>query len=277
LSRLSRTLFALCVAAAPCATARAPRTPPAPAAKGAAEAQRHLPTLKPTNIIESVMRRKAASPALSAAGLARYANELLARTGFSYDFDSCEVYMPHAPPANTPLGTAVVFDHRLTRLDGREVAFRFVTDNMGAPCGECYLSVPALRVTKREFTVVADGTVYNLKRPASFRLDEAQLLDASMKRVLRTWQLPYQAVPEGVSPDWRSLYLGFYTGTGLDELLLEISEDGRPRFRVRAGAFAGGGEWITERPNDPNDTFEGYMRFRAGGRSHVIRFTGPCT
>ena len=64
---------------------------------------------------------------------------------------------------------------------------------------------------------------------------------------------------------------------GPNELLLEISEDGRPRFRVRAGTALGKGEWITDRPNDPNDTFEGYMRFSVGGRTHVIRFTGPCT
>ena len=119
--------------------------------------------------------------------------------------------------------------------------------------------------------------MYGLKRPASFVLDEAQLLDPSSKRVLRSWQLPFQTIPEGISADGRSLFLGFHTEFGLDELLLELPEDGRPRFRAKEGTDLGAGEWIDERPRDPHDTFEGYMRFRVGGREHVVRFTGPCT
>lgn len=282
MGRLSRTLFAVCVVALLCAHARPPRAPSAAPATVAAEGQGHLPTLKSSNVLEDVKRRKAAPPALSASGLARYANELLARRGFDYDFNVCELVPTENLPRQRglrPDGTRaqITFEHRMTRADGRDVTFRLVADDRGGMCGECFTAVPALRVTKGEVTFVADGAAYALKRPASFALDEAHLVADDLKTVLRTWQLPYQTVPSGVSPDGRSLYLSFYEDAGLDELVLEISEDGRPRFRAAREAGAKGGERVEEHPKDPSNEYLSFVRFRAGGRTHVVRFSGPCT
>lgn len=266
---MRRALFAVCLALA---------------LSAAAAAQSRAPTLRPSNILDELKRHKARHPRLSDAALARHANALLARMGFDYDFDSCELFPPElkdggARVRNGGTGALYTFRRRLTRLDGRGVTFDLVADDLGAPCGECYITVPALRVTRGGMTLVAAGGVlYGLKRPASFRLDEAQLLDPSMKRVLRSWHLPFQAVPVGISPDGRRLYLDFYVGVGPgDLLLLELSEDGRARFRARALTDLGRGESITDLPPNPDDAYEGYKRFRVGGRTHVVRFTGPCT
>jgi hypothetical protein len=282
LGRLSRTLFAVCVAALLCAHARPSRVHTAARAEAAAEGQTQLPTLKPSHVLEEVRRRKAARPALSASGLARYANELLARRGFDYDFNACELFPPGtlAQGGNTrPDGTPAraTLEQRMTRADGVAMTFRFAVSDSEAMCSECFLTLPALRVTKGEMTLVGDGATYTLKRPDAFALDEAYLVAEDLKTVLRTWQLPYQTIPAGVSHDGRSLYLSFYEDAGLDELVLEIKEDGRPRFRAAREAGAKGGEWVTEHPKDPSDDYLSFMRFRAGGRTHVVRFSGPCT
>lgn len=282
MGRLSRTLFAVCFAALLCAHARPTRVPSAAHAKVAAEEQGQIPTLKPSNIVEAVRLRKSQAPRLSASGLARYANELLARRGFDYDFNVCELVPTENLPQQRglrPDGTwaQITLQHRMTRADGRDVTFKLVTDDRGGMCGECFTVVPALRVTKGEVTLVADGATYTLKRPASFELDEAYLVADDLKTVLRTWQLPYQTIPTGVSPDGRSLYLSFYEDAGLDELTLEITEDGRPRFRAAREVGAKGGESVEERPKDPSNDYLSFMRFRAGGRTHVVRFSGPCT
>jgi hypothetical protein len=274
---MGRALFAVCIAWA--LSARAwPAHDSAVAAVASHTAAAHSlrPTLRPSNVLGEVKRYRARRPRLAAAALARYANTLLARKGLDYSFDACEIFP--TPDSYHPAGSEqVTLDYQMFRTDGRGVSFRMFADEYGGMCAECFMTVPALRVTKREMALVAGGAVYELKRPSSFKLDEVQLLDSTMKRVLRAWHLPYQTVPVGVSPDARRIYLDFYEGVGPDELLLEISEDGRPRFRVRAGTALGAGEWITDRPKDPRDTFEGYMRFRVAGRNHVIRFTGPCT
>lgn len=280
MSRLSRTLVAVCMASALCAPARTLRVA---RGAGAADGQAHLPTLKPSHILDAVRRRKSLDPRLSPAGLAGYANELLARRGFDYDFDACEIFPPADPARHErgprPDGTRAqtTLEHHMTRADGRGLTFKLVADDRGGMCAECFLTIPALRVTKGSITVVAEGgATYELKRPAALKLDEVQLLDPAMKRVLRSWHLPYQTIPAGISADGKRVYLSFYEEAGLDELVLEISEEGSPRFAVRARTAAAKGEWITDPPREPDDPFEGYMRFNAG-RTHVVRFTGPCT
>lgn len=278
---MSRALFAVCVAWAVCVHARpAHDSKVTAAATHTAARQSRRPTLRPSNVVEALKQYKARRPALKAAALARYGNALLARKGFDYSFDVCEIFPGEMRDGGggTATGAPHTFRRRLTRLDGRGVTFDLVADDLGAPCGECFLSVPARRVTKDEMHLVAGGAVYGLKRPASFVLDEAHLVGPDLKTVLRTWQLPYQTIPEGVSPDGRLLYIGFYDDDHLGELVLEISEDGRTRFRTAEGAGVGkGGEWVEAHPKDPRNDYLSFLRFRAGGRTHVVRFSGPCT
>jgi hypothetical protein len=227
-----------------------------------------------------VKQYKTRRPGLKAAALARYANSLVAREGFDYSFNVCEIFPREMLDGNGTLaeaGALHTFRRRLTRLDGRAVTFNLVSDDYGGMCGECFLTLPALRVGKGEMALVAGGAVYELKRPATFTLDEAYLVAADLKTVLRTWQLPYQIIPEGISPDGKKLYVGFYTDHDLDELLLEISEDGHTRFRVKEEVGVTGGERVENHPQDPNNAYLSFMRFRAGGRTYVVRFSSPCT
>ena len=112
------------------------------------------------------------------------------------------------------------------------------------------------------------------RTPWSACLDEAELVDASMKKVLRTWQLPYQTVPAGISADGAKLYLDFYTQFPLEDLLLELSEDGRLAFRARAevGLHDDG-----ERIESPAGSDLSFLRFQAGGKTYIVRFLAPCT
>lgn len=264
---MRRALLAVCVALTLC--------PNEAAAQG-----RRRPTVRPSNLLEELRRYKSRHPGVKAEALARYANALVARRGFDYNFDACEIFPRElrdgsGGPATGALHT---FRRRLTRLDGRGLDFDLVADDFGSPCAECFLTLPARRVTKTEMHVVAaGGRAYGLKRPAVFMLDEASLVGPDLKTVLRTWQLPYQTIPSGVSPDGRRLYVGFYDDANLDELVLEISDDGRPNFRVKEEVAAGRGEWVVDHPKDPGDAYLSFVRFHSGGRAHVVRFSGPCT
>ena len=126
-------------------------------------------------------------------------------------------------------------------------------------------------------TIVAEDKHYRVRRPKSFYLDEAQLVDASLKKVLRTWQLPYQSMPAGISADGTKLYVNFYSGSGLDDLVLELSVNGPPQFRDRAVMKSNEGKFIEDHPKDPNNGYLSFMSFRVGEKTYRVRFSAPCT
>ena len=194
-----------------------------------ASAQRtRIISVNRSNVVGEVSERARQSPALSPVDLAAYGNDLIAKKGFDYDFDLCDLLNERERNQNSAAN--VVRSHQLSSESGGKLTFRFTIANpYESLCGECWSSIPLLQVTDKEMVLIAEGNRYRVKRSAPFLLDEVQLVDATLKKVSRTWQLPYQAVPVGISPDGTKLYVDFYKGYNLDDLVLEVSENGPPQ------------------------------------------------
>jgi len=258
----------------------------ASAPRGRPAARVKVPRIVAANVLESMYFKERAESDISPAALAAYGNALVARRGLDHGFDACAILKGDRNPRPVPGASeeTKAFAHTLRRVGGGRVNFQFVTDliddTAGAMCGECFFVVPALRVTKREMHVVSGGRRYRLERPPGFLLDEASLVDETLKQVLRTWQLPYQAFPLGLSPDRAKLYLPLPNFDGEawdDKLAVEISDAG-VRFVPRAGLNLPKGEALTGLPPDAGDTHLEFRRFGTGSRSYVLRFSsGPCT
>jgi hypothetical protein len=229
-----------------------------------------------SNILDEVSQRARQSPSLSPVELAAYGNDLIAKKGFDYDFDVCDILSQRDRKQQST--AEVVVPYQLHSVSGGKLTFRFTIANPNeALCGECWSSIPLLRVTGDEMVLLAEGRQYRLKRPASFVLDEVYLVDATLKKVLRTWQLPYQVVPVGISADGAKLYVDFYKGQNLEDLVLEISENGPPQFRDRAMLKSTEGKMIENHPKDPSNAYLSFMTFRVDGKTYHLKFTGPCT
>lgn len=234
-------------------------------------------SVKPSNVFIEVSKRATQTPSLTAVELAAYGNDLIARKGFDYDFDVCDALnirrdRLHSVPAE------IVLNHKMTLAHGGKLSFSFAIDDPNQSlCGECSAYIPSLQVTNKEMALIAEGKRYRVKRPPSFVLDEAYLVDESLKKVLRTWQMPYQAWPTGISPDGTKLYLDFYGGNDLDRLVLEVSENGPPQFRDRAALKSNEGESIENHPRDPTNSYLSFISFRVGEKTYRVKFTAPCT
>ena len=233
-------------------------------------------SVNPSNIISEVSGRARQSPSLTAVELAAYGNDLIARKGFDYDFDLCDIL--NYRDRNRSSQAEFVRNYQMTLTDGGKLSLRFTIGNPNdSACGECWSSIPVLQVTKKDMALIAEGRRYRVKRPRSFILDEVQLVDESLKKVLRTWQLPYQAMPIGISADGTKLYVDFYTDYELDPLVLEISENGPPQFRERAVVKSSEGEAIENHPTDPLNSYLSFMSFRVGEKTYRVKFSAPCT
>ena len=245
----------------------------------ASSAQTRQATIKivPSNIFDELQKKLEAEPMIKLAALAKYGNDLLPRKGLDYQFDLCEFLQRNNP--TYPKGRALRAGSRAYRLpmkqtDGRPVIFEArVSDGEGGLCGECFVSIPVTRVTLREIELVAGGRKYLVARPSSFTLDEISLVDQSMRRVLRTWQVDYGQQPLGVSSDGTKLYVS----TAMENLILEISESAAMRILARDEAKLPPGEEVQRHPTDPKNAYLSFMRFRFGGRSLIVRYSEPCT
>ena len=89
--------------------------------------------------------------------------------------------------------------------------------------------------------------------------------------------MPFQAVPAGISPDGTKLYVDFYKGNNLDDLVLELSENGPPQFRDRAVIKSSEGKGLENHPKDPSNSYLSFMSFRVDEKTYHLKFTAPCT
>ena len=285
-SRLRIAALLTCALLPPtCAAATAqPRAGARRRAVPAATARGRAVRVTPADVFDSMYFRERADSDITPAALAAYGNRLVARRGLDFGVDACAVMEAdrNAPAAPEVSASARAFAHVMRRVGGGRIRFRLITDvydeQPDRNCGECYFAVPALRVTRAEMIVVAGGRRYRLERPGAFLLGEASLMDDSLKKVRRSWQLPYQAEVLGLSADRTRLYLplpDFDDETWDDKLALELSDAGvrivpRERLRLTKG----------ERMTGPAEIAEAdatFVRFGAGARAYVIRITAPCT
>jgi hypothetical protein len=105
------------------------------------------------------------------------------------------------------------------------------------------------------------------------------LVDETMEKRLRTWEVPRHSIPIGVSEDGTKIYLDLgykFEETVSDKLVLEVSETGLA-IRAANEVNVQEGEWIENHPTDPKNAYLSFERFRVGDRSYIIRFTAPCT
>lgn len=231
-------------------------------------------TIAPSAVLLDIGERRRHQPSLTAAQLAQYGNELIQKRGFDYNFDVCDA-VPQRIRTKDGLWNV---PNQLLLKTGRKLKVEFTVTNPNtgeALCGECDALIPTVQVTKREILFVADEKQYRVHRPATYVLDEVELVDATMKKVLRTWQLPFQNVPVGISADGTKLYMNFYEQqVSIDDLVLELSADGRAAVRVRADAgLVDKGTSI----DAPPGTDRSFMRFQAGNKTYIVRFVPPCT
>jgi hypothetical protein len=164
--------------------------------------------------------------------------------------------------------------------------------NLAGLCGENFVYLSAINVTSQNVLAVFDGKQYSFKRPAGFLLDEMELVDKTLKKKIRKWEVPEQTWPAGISADGQTLYLPVWfteSDAGANAWflwkqgkksypasVLAISPTGI-RFEVAAKALAGQEVEIPDFPEDPNNGYLAYRRFHVKGKTYIIRFSNPCT
>ena len=232
-------------------------------------------TITASNILSDIAETKKKQPAMTAKELAAFGNELIERRGFDYEFDVCDI---RSARDRKSTADSLSILHPVSLVTGETLTLKLSASNQSGLCEECWTTIPSRQVSNQEIHFVAAGKNYRGRRPASFTLDTAELVNAAMTMALRRWQLPYQAVPVGISRDATKLYLALRPDYQLDDLVLELSDDGRLAFRDRAEiGLQGEGVLIKDHPKDSKNSYLSFISFQVGEKTYIVRFTAPCT
>ena len=110
--------------------------------------------------------------------------------------------------------------------------------------------------------------------PNNFTVDEVKLVDASLRRTVRTWVVPMDLVPEAISRDGAKIYMNTFT----DKLFIEIDQLGRYRYVAYDPAtMLINGVDLKKFPKEKDNDYLGFRRFKSGKKTHTIKFSHPCT
>ena len=211
--------------------------------------------------------------------VAAYANAHLPENGLDYEL---AIY-DRVPPDRT-----VVFEAGSRRL------LAHTPDEVDiGPCGEFWVTVPAVRAGPDSLDLVHKAERLTVPRPAGLEGESMTVYSADQKTLLSRIDVPWSVFPRGVLPDGSAVIIDFGLGKEVaawwqgvraanpqiklegGDLLLQVGADGL-RFIEDAGAYAEEpAETITDFPNPTKDSYLFRDRFPSSGL--VVEYHTPCT
>lgn len=227
-----------------------------------------LPKLVPSSLISDVEERAGKKPAITADALAEFANKRLAVNGFEFETDPCDIESTATKNKYPGEYGGVYHVYKINEKQS------FMARELGdAPCG-CWLNLPLKAASRNSLVLVSDSGTFEIKPPKKLLLQEAMLVDGSLRKTVRTWILPRGGAPDGISSNGKSIYIAIEK----TPLFLEITDKGTLRFVPRKTAIA-----ITKFtdlkkfPKDPKNDYLGFRRFTNGKVTFTIKFSHVCT
>lgn len=195
-------------------------------------------------LIEQIKSLRSSNPKITAAELAKSANELFTKNGIAFkiyfDVATCQKIRAAKqsqkdPNAPIKLGTS------LQSVGAHKASLALPQPILPPPqCGNCYVEMAILEMTDTEFVTLIQGQNIKFQLPANFSVNRAYLLDnKETAKKIRTWRIPYRATPIGVSYDQTVVYLGFESPE-LSALSLAVFDSGVFEITTRHEAEEGG-------------------------------------
>jgi hypothetical protein len=231
---------------------------------------------------------RSASPESSQA-IADHANSLLAKYGFEYHIDlekivTTKVKQPKTKPVKMEGDDFpyVRFELEVTSKDGKKSKLALTAPAEGVCCcGFYYTPVPVTKITARELTLVINSQEFAISRPKDFPVVQEYILyeDDKKPSKLRSWEVPFETYPYGLSVDGKKLYIEL----SINEVLLEISEDGSLKFvpKNAEGIVTPDADLRKTPPPNVGEVLQksgefGLMQYTLNGTPFILEFPYPC-
>lgn len=234
-----------------------------------------------TNTIDDLKKIKNANPKITAEEFTSAANALLEKKGlnfvFAFDAATCQK-IEQAKKARKDPNAPLNLRTALKSVSGEPASLALPEPGFDkSECAPCYVALPVLELTGKDFVTIVEGFNIKFNLPANFTASEAALVDGKdLKSVKTKWKLPFRTTPLSVSDAGDILYVGF-AESELSDLVLMIDGDGAFQFGARKNIDAAKKAVpVKEFPADAGDPNVAFIRFENGAASQTIRFSRRC-
>lgn len=193
--------------------------------------------LDQSNVINDLKNIRITNPKMAAEDFVKSANDLLAKQGLNFtvgfDSDTCQkidkIKKTQKIP-NAPLNLRATLKSPL----GDSAALLLPeTDFAKNECFPCFITLPFLEVTDKDFVTIIGGNNLKFSLPGNFLVNEVFLVDAKdFTTVKSKWKIPFKSVPLSVSDDGNILFTGF-NEPELNDLALAIFSEGNYQFYAK--------------------------------------------
>ncbi len=238
-------------------------------------------SVKQSNLIEDLKTLRISNPKISAAEFSKQANSLLEKQGinfvFAFDAATCqkiEAAKSKLKDPNAPLNLKATLKSPLgesAALLLPEPAFT-KTD-----CLPCYVSIPVMEATAKDFVTSVEGKNIKFFLPANFILSDVFLVDnADLKTVKKSWKIPFRTIPLSISDSGNIIYLGF-AEPELKDLALMVFSEGvfqfTPKNEIDADIKVSP---LKDFPKDALNANLSFLKFKSGELIQTIKFSTAC-
>lgn len=240
-------------------------------------------SIERSDLIEQLKQKKKDSPKVVASDLADYANDLLAKTGLNFEFglspEICKAIADKKARTKAQQNPAFGITARFNQERGEPVAIKFsdIATDIDA-CGTCAVEMPVITISDKDFVTIIQGLNIKLQLSPDISLEKVELIDnQNLKNVVRSWQMPFQTTPIGVSEDKTILYLELPIAE-LSDLALQIYGTGAIQFAAKKDLnLKDEAKMLKDAPKDSNNSYLSYITFGAGAAKKTLRFSAPCS
>jgi len=235
-----------------------------------------------STLINDLKAAKTANPKIGTEEFVKTANSLLEKKGLNFivafDPDTCQrisqiianqkdkTALPNLRAAlKSPLG-----ENANLRLP--EVSFT------KSECVPCFIRLPMLETTAKEFVTLVEGQNIKFFLPANFILNEAVMVDEKDLTTVKTrWKIPFRSTPLSVSDDGNILYLGFSEPELSDLTLMIFAAEGVFQFAPISDIDADKrGTLLKDFPKDATNPNLAFIKFTNGEKNQIIKFSTSC-
>ena len=234
-----------------------------------------------TTAIDELKKIKNANPKISAEEFTAAANALLEKKGlnfvFAFDAATCrkieEAKKARKDP-NAPLNLRTA----LKSVSGESASLALPEPGFEkSECAPCFVALPVLELTGKDFVTVVEGINIKFSLPANFTASEAALVDGKdLRTVITKWKLPFRTTPLSVSDKGDILYVGFPENE-LSDLVLMIDNEGAFQFTARKNIDAAKKAVpVVDFPAEAGNPQLAFIRFEKNAAIQTVRFSRRC-